>query len=404
MKMAVLKFGGTSVSSKSSREKVIEKILEKYDQGYKTLVVVSAMGRSGEPYATDTLMELVKPIAINNREMDLLLSCGEIISVIILANEILQKGYKVSILTANDAGIETDSNFGNAEIINIYTDNILEKIEKNNITIVAGFQGKTKEGEITTLGRGGSDITAIALAKALNSKYVEIFTDVDGIMTADPNIINNAKILKYMCYSEVYFLAKNGASIIHPKAIKIAQESNIPLIIRNTYSNSEGTYIGEINKEFIQNRNKLFNEKKITSLTYKKNKSQIIISSIDKDYNLGNLIEKIIQKNINLYIISIMQDKKVFTIDVQDENKLVSILKKEQIEFEIIQDCCKLSILGYRIDDNPKILAKIIKAFSKENINILQASDPYNTFSCLIKEKDINKALLALHEEFKLYA
>ncbi|NMA86557.1 MAG: aspartate kinase [Tissierellia bacterium] len=404
MKMAVLKFGGTSVSSKSSREKVIEKILEKYDQGYKTLVVVSAMGRSGEPYATDTLMELVKPIAINNREMDLLLSCGEIISVIILANEILQKGYKVSILTANDAGIETDSNFGNAEIINIYTDNILEKIEKNNITIVAGFQGKTKEGEITTLGRGGSDITAIALAKALNSKYVEIFTDVDGIMTADPNIINNAKILKYMCYSEVYFLAKNGASIIHPKAIKIAQESNIPLIIRNTYSNSEGTYIGEINKEFIQNRNKLFNEKKITSLTYKKNKSQIIISSIDKDYNLGNLIEKIIQKNINIDIISIMQDKKVFTIDVQDENKLVSILKKEQIEFEIIQDCCKLSILGYRIDDNPKILAKIIKAFSKENINILQASDPYNTFSCLIKEKDINKALLALHEEFKLYA
>lgn len=404
MKMAVLKFGGTSVSSKSSREKVIEKILEKYDQGYKTLVVVSAMGRSGEPYATDTLMELVKPIAINNREMDLLLSCGEIISVIILANEILQKGYKVSILTANDAGIETDSNFGNAEIINIYTDNILEKIEKNNITIVAGFQGKTKEGEITTLGRGGSDITAIALAKALNSKHVEIFTDVDGIMTADPNIINNAKILKYMCYSEVYFLAKNGASIIHPKAIKIAQESNIPLIIRNTYSNSEGTYIGEINKEFIQNRNKLFNEKKITSLTYKKNKSQIIISSIDKDYNLGNLIEKIIQKNINIDIISIMQDKKVFTIDVQDENKLVSILKKEQIEFEIIQDCCKLSILGYRIDDNPKILAKIIKAFSKENINILQASDPYNTFSCLIKEKDINKALLALHEEFKLYA
>ena len=404
MKMAVLKFGGTSVSSKSSREKVIEKILEKYDQGYKTLVVVSAMGRSGEPYATDTLMELVKPIAINNREMDLLLSCGEIISVIILANEILQKGYKVSILTANDAGIETDSNFGNAEIINIYTDNILEKIEKNNITIVAGFQGKTKEGEITTLGRGGSDITAIALAKALNSKHVEIFTDVDGIMTADPNIINDAKILKYMCYSEVYFLAKNGASIIHPKAIKIAQESNIPLIIRNTYSNSEGTYIGEINKEFIQNRNKLFNEKKITSLTYKKNKSQIIISSIDKDYNLGNLIEKIIQKNINIDIISIMQDKKVFTIDVQDENKLVSILKKEQIEFEIIQDCCKLSILGYRIDDNPKILAKIIKAFSKENINILQASDPYNTFSCLIKEKDINKALLALHEEFKLYA
>ena len=404
MKIAVLKFGGTSVSSKSSREKVIEKILEKYNQGYKILVVVSAMGRSGEPYATDTLMELIKPIAINNREIDLLLSCGEIISVIVLANEIMQKGYSISVLTAHNAGIETDSNFGNAEIVNIHPDNILKEIEKNKITIVAGFQGKTKDNEITTLGRGGSDITAIALAKALDSKCVEIFTDVDGIMTADPNIINNAKVLKYMYYSEVYFLAKNGANIIHPKAIKIAEESSIPLIIRNTYSNNEGTYIWKENEEFIQNRNNSFNNKEILSLTYKKNKSQITIPWKDKDYNLKKLMEAILQENISIDLISITHDKKIFTIDGEFENKLVSLLRENQIEFQIIKDCCKLSILGYKINDGSKILMKIIETLAKEKIKILQIFGPNDTFSCLIKGKDINKALLSLHEEFKLYA
>ncbi len=403
MKIAVLKFGGTSMSSESSREKVVEKIIEKYNQGYKTLVVVSAMGRIGDPYATDTLIEMINPGAVTNKERDLLLSCGEIISAVVLANHISLKGYRASVLTAYQAGIETDDNFGNAEIINVYPDRILKSLDENNITIVTGFQGKTKNGEITTLGRGGSDITAIALAKAVKSNHVEIFTDVDGIMTADPNMVADAKVLKNMCYSEVYYLAENGAKVIHPKAIEMAQEFDIPLIIKNTYSDNEGTYIKAMDAQFIHDRKKLFNKGIIISLTYKKNRAQLIITLEDSKRDLGSLIEKIALENINLDIINFLPSKKILTIDMRDKDKLVNLLEKENFDYEIIKNCCKLSILGYKIKDNPEIIARIIKALSSENISILQISDPNNTFSCLIKEEDTNKALAILHKEFKLH-
>lgn len=405
METIVQKFGGTSISSEESREKASAKIIEKYDMGYNVVVIVSAMGRKGEPYSTDTLLNLVNSKLISNKELDLLMSCGEIISSVVLGNHLSEKGYDIAILPGHQAGILTNNKFGDAEIIDIDPKNIIKHLNEKKIVIVPGFQGHNKEFETTTLGRGGSDISAVAIGKALNSKHVEIFTDVDGIMTADPTIVPDAKVLKNMGYSEVYQLAEDGAKVIHPRAVELAQQFNIPLIIKNTYSNNEGTSIEGINGHFGNNRGNLFDNKIITAITYKKDRIQITIPlNYDKDEaKIERVMDEITAQNISLDLITFLVEKKIFTISKQDKEKLVSIFEKEDLTYEIIENCCKISAIGYKMQGIPGVMAKIIKALSKENIQVLQTSDSHNTIWCLIKENDTEKALYALHKEFKLY-
>ena len=405
MKTIVQKFGGTSVSSKESRDKVSDKIIEKYNEGYRVVVVVSAMGRKGDPYATDTLLDLINPKIITNKEIDLLISCGEIISAVVLSNHLYERGLKAAVLTGSQAGILTNNNFGNAEIINVDSKNIMKYLDEYRIVIVAGFQGSNENGEVTTLGRGGSDISAVAIGSAIDCEQVEIFTDVDGIMTADPNIVPNAKVLKKMCYSEVYQLAEDGAKVIHPRAVEMAQQFNIPLIIKNTYSNSEGTSVEEVNVNFLNNRKELFNEKIVTAITYKKGRVQIIISLNDDEdeYKIDKLMEEITSNHISLDLINFLVDKKIFTISKEDKEKITTILEREDLDYKIIENCCKISAIGYKMRGVPGVMARIVKALSRENIKILQTSDSYNTIWCLIKEEDTDKALTSLHKEFRLF-
>src|SRR5699024_8876213 len=275
MNIVVQKFGGTSLANDENREKVVEKIIEKYNKNYNIIVVVSAIGRAGNPYATDSLLDLVDKTFLDNREIDLLLSCGETISAVVLSNLLNKKGLKSKVFTGYQAGITTDENFGDAEITKIEPTKLIETLNKNEIAIVTGFQGMTTDKEITTLGRGGSDISAIALGKALSCESVEIYTDVDGVMTADPNIVPTAKVLETMCYSEVYQLAEDGAKVIHPKAIEIAQQYNVPVKIKNTFSNSSGTTIEEPDINYYNSRKKLYGNKIITAITYKKGRVQV---------------------------------------------------------------------------------------------------------------------------------
>lgn len=405
MKTIVQKFGGTSISSKESREKASNKIIEKHNMGYKMVVVVSAMGRKGDPYATDTLLDMINPKAITNKEIDMLISCGEIISAVVLASHLYEKGYKVAVLSGYQAGVLTDDNFGNAEIINVDSSNIIKYLNEDKIVIVAGFQGSNEYGEITTLGRGGSDISAVAIGKAVNCNHVEIFTNVDGIMTADPNMVSDAKVLKKMSYSEVYQLAENGAKVIHPRAVEMAQQFNIPLIIKNTYSDNEGTSIEKADVNFINNRKKLFSEKIINAITYKKGRVQVKVSLNDdkEKYKTNKLMDEITSNQISLDLINFLVDQKIFTINKEDIDKLVPILNREGFDYEIIENCCKISAIGYKMQGVPGVMARIIKALSKENIKVLQTSDSHNTIWCLVKEEDTEKALSALHKEFRLY-
>ena len=190
MKIVVQKFGGTSLATPEMRSKVVEKIINAKRGGFQPVVVVSAMGRKGDPYATDTLIDINTRICTNihPREMDLLMACGEIISAVVLTNTLKARGYDARAFTGGQAGIITDNNFTQAEILEIKPDRLLEAIKDGRIPVVAGFQGITQQGDFTTLGRGGSDVTAVALGEALSAYAVEIFSDVDGVMTADPKL------------------------------------------------------------------------------------------------------------------------------------------------------------------------------------------------------------------------
>jgi len=395
MNIIVQKFGGTSVANESSRKKVVKRIIEKVKNGCKVVVVVSAMGRKGDPYSTDSLIGLVEEKNIQKRELDLLMSCGEIISAAVLSSLISAEGYKNTVLTGYQAGIITDDNFGNADVIEVIPTRIFDALNKEDIVIVSGFQGATKDKEITTLGRGGSDTTALIIGEAIGCDFVEIYTDVEGIMTADPKLVPNAKLIKKICYSEVYQLAEEGAKIIHPKAVEIAKRSNIKVIIKNTCDDSSGTVIESLNTE---DENYVTNNI-ITAITYKKNRAQVSVY-IDKDEQLKKMLDLIAYKKISIDLINLLPEKKIFTIDEKDIFDIENILESIKFKYNIIKNCSKISIIGHKINGMPGVVARIIGALMNVNVSVLQSSDSHTTIWCLIKGEDTEKALNALHNEF----
>ncbi|NLF45695.1 MAG: aspartate kinase, partial [Syntrophomonadaceae bacterium] len=255
MKTIIQKFGGSSVASPELKKRIKEIIHSTKSQGYAVVTVVSAMGREKDPYATDTLINLIKEVNATPslEDLDLIMSCGELISGIILANYLNASGIKACYLSGEQAGIVTDSNFGNAHILYVNPQKIIECLENDIVPVVAGFQGADEKGHITTLGRGGSDTTASALGVALNAQMIDIFTDVDGVMTADPRIVENARVLDSITYNEICQLARDGAKVIHPRAVEIAMQCNIPIRVRSTLNNSAGTLVSIQNMDNSNN-------------------------------------------------------------------------------------------------------------------------------------------------------
>ncbi|SDY84854.1 aspartate kinase [Proteiniborus ethanoligenes] len=397
MSIIVQKFGGTLVASEKSRREVINRIIEKANNKHKLVVVVSAMGRNGDPYSTDSLINLIDEEYCKKRELDLLMSCGEIISATIISSILSANGYNNIVLTGAQAGILTDNNFGNANVISVIPQKLLDAIDKNNIVIVTGFQGATKDGDITTLGRGGSDTSALIIGEAIRCEYVEIYTDVEGIMTADPKIVPNAQLIDNMCYSEVYQLAEEGAKVIHPKAVEVAKRSNLKVIIKNTSINCKGTIIGFCNKSDEESSVK---ERLITAITYKRNRAQITVELDNNEEYLQKLLNIIAENNISIDLINILPEKKVFTIDEKHSMPMERILKEGNYKYKVINNCCKISIIGHKINGLPGVMAKIINALLSVNVSILQSSDSNTTIWCLVKDEDTEKSIYALHNEF----
>ncbi|AEF17307.1 aspartate kinase [Thermoanaerobacterium thermosulfurigenes] len=394
----VQKFGGTSVSTSERRNMAVSKVVDAIEQGFMPVVVVSAIGRSGDPYATDTLINFAKSIYKDTpkRELDILMSCGEIISSVIFSNVLMSKGYKSKVFTGGQAGIITDDNFGDAEIIRVEPQYLIDALNQNIIPVVAGFQGITVDGDITTLGRGGSDTTAALLGEALKAYAVEIYTDVDGIMTADPRIVSNAHILKRISYNEVFQLAEQGAKVIHPRAVEIAMRGNIPLVIKNTMSDSPGTIITQYNNVY---NNIYDSDNLVTGIANMNNRVQVIIelNRDDKD-----IFGKIAEAKISIDLINVFPDRKIFTISEADLSKLETLLKENDVKYAIKKNCSKVSIIGNRIRGVPGVMARIIKALSDNNIEIFQTADSHNTISCLVSQDKADIAVKVLHDEFKL--
>jgi len=394
MRIIVQKFGGTSVASVERRNMVIDKVICAIEQGYSPVVVVSAMGRKGDPYATDSLLSLIngKGCNVDKREADLLMSCGEIISAVVMAEAFAERGYKTRVLTGGNAGIITDDNFGNAGVINVEAEKVLKVLEQGLIPIVTGFQGMTEEGDFTTLGRGGSDVTGALLGKALNAEYVEIYTDVDGIMTADPNIVPNAKIIDRMDYREVFELAHQGAKVIHPRAVEYALEDNIPLIVKNTFSDTPGTVITNL----VEYEDNLF-----TGVTSMANKAMVIVNPNEVPEGGAEAVFKLLEKRkISIDIISESQDQKVFIVDSDAATEVENILKQLCAEYRIINNCSEIFLLGNKASGMEEIMSKLAETLEVSNVNVLQIATSHNAICCLVGEADNKKALNELHRAF----
>lgn len=399
MKIIIQKFGGTSVATHEARKEVLNKIIEAKNKGESPVVVVSAMGRMPSPYATDTLLNFVKQEAgaLADREYDLLLSCGEIISAVTITTMLQNQGYPAIALTGGQGGLITDNAHKKADLLYGKTESVKRYLEKEIIPVVAGFQGMTIEGEVTTLGRGGSDTTAAMLGGLLEADRIEIFTDVDGIMTADPRICEQAHIIPAITYNEVFQMADSGAKVIHPRAVEYAMRANIPLVIRNTFSNAEGTYIVQSVKGIT---NGIKESKVLTGVAHRLGRIQFTI--MEKNNEEKDLLECVAEQQISIDLINIFPTYKVFTIDQEDQLKLEQLLQKYHYEYTLLKGCCKVTAIGERMTGVPGVMSRIMKAFHKEGVEVLQTADSLTTIGCLIKEEHVSKAITALHQEFKL--
>ena len=399
MEIVIQKFGGTSVASDELREKVFDIVNQKKKDGFLPVVVVSAIGRKGAPYATDTLINFAneKNIDINSRELDLIMSCGEIISAVVLTSLFQSKGVKSITLTGAQAGIITSNQYGSAQIIKVVPDRIKELLREGIIPIVTGFQGINEMGDITTLGRGGSDTTASALGMALKAKSVEIYTDVDGIMTADPKMVPNAKVLSQISYHEVFQMAEQGAKVIHPQSVYLAMESNVPVIIKNTLSKAPGTVI--TNSQYNLEGAKP-GEKIITGVAYIPNRAQVTIET--STVSDVEIFDTLADNNISIDLINIFHDRKVFTINEYEVPKFEKLFEEKKIKYTIVDKCAKVTIIGNRMRGVPGVMDKIVNALAKHNIEILQTADSHTTISCLVKSEHTAKAVCAIHDEFKM--
>ena len=396
MKILIQKFGGTSVSTPDKRVCVLNKVKEAIKNGYMPVVVVSAIGRKGDPYATDTLLSLIgeNKTHLANQEKDLLMCCGEIISSVVLSELFSKEGIKCRVLTGGQAGILTDNNFSNADVLKVDAVKVYDLLMEGTVPIVTGFQGVTKNGEFTTLGRGGSDTTATLLGEALNAEAIEIFTDVDGIMTADPRIVEEAKVIDKISYSEVFQLADHGAKVIHPRAVSYAMKGNIPIYIKNTMSNANGT--------MISSSDEMNNTHIITGITHMPLRTQISIRFEEDTPSSNDLFTVLADEGISIDLINVFPQYKAFTIDDSDTDKVKAILDKLCPDYSIIRNCSKVSVIGSGMKGIPGVMSKILKALSIENIKVLQTADSHMTIWCLVEEHNTKKAINILHKTFNL--
>jgi aspartate kinase len=405
MRIIVQKFGGTSVATPEARKLAVKKIANAYKEGYHPVVVVSAMGRKGESYATDTLIDLARNAYrdIAGRELDQIMYCGEMISAVIMAGTLQSAGMDAVMLTGGQAGIVTDNHFNNARILKIDPNYILNLLKAGKIPVICGFQGISTDNEFTTLGRGGSDTTAAALGAALPADLIEIYTDVDGIMTADPRIVSKARILKHISYGEVCQLAHQGAKVIHPRAVEFAMQKNIPLVVKSTFSDAPGTLITNIVKEDM-GASPVVTDRIATGVTFINNIAQIKINlQTTSGSNISFAIFKsMADNNISVDLINVHPGQIMFTVSQDLAGKATEKLQELGYTVQTTKDCAKVSVVGGGITDVPGVMANFIEALAKNNIPILQTVDSHTSISVLIKNADVHSAVTALHEQFNL--
>ena len=401
MGIIVQKFGGSSVADAQRVRNVANRVVDAYREGNSVVVVVSAQGDT-----TDDLIEKAHEINENpsKREMDMLLATGEQISISLLAMAIEKIGAPVISLTGWQAGFVTNSNSGNARIDRIDTERILSELDKKKIVIVAGFQGLDKYDDITTLGRGGSDTSAVAIAAAIHADKCEIYTDVDGVYTADPRIVKNAKKLDEITYDEMLELASLGANVLHNRSVEMAKKYGVKLEVKSSFEKIDGTIV----KEAVTVEKML-----IRGIARDNDVARIAIIGLEDKPGIAFKVFSLLAKNnINVDVIlqSIGRDNKKdisFTVTKDHLDAALKLLEEEKnsLCYENIthrEDISKVSIVGAGMVNNPGVAAKMFEALYDAGINIHMISTSETKVSVLINVKNAERAVQAIHEKFNI--
>ena len=399
MSLIVQKFGGTSVSNPESLKTVANKIIECKEDGNEVVVVVSAMGSS-----TDELIDLAGELSEtpSPREMDMLLSAGERITMSLLAMHLNNLGYESFSLTGSQAGITTTSRHGMAEIEDISGERVKEGIEDGKIVIVAGFQGVNKETkEITTLGRGGSDATAVALAAALDAEKCEIYTDVEGVFTADPRIVEKAKLIKEITYDEMLEMASSGAKVLMARSVEFGRRYNVPIIVKPTFSIGEGTIVKDNVMEQAIVSGVTHNDKEIKFTLFGVPDQPGIAGKVFGPLSEAGVIVDMIVQNVS-------KDSKTdisFTSPSEQKNDVETILDNLSSELnaegsDSDSDIARVSLIGAGMKAESGIASKMFSILGKNKINIAMISTSPIRISCVVSKSDMQKAIDSLHEEF----
>ena len=399
--LIVKKFGGTSVANKERIYNVARRCIEDYKKGHSVVVVLSAMGDT-----TDDLLALANDINpnANKRELDMLLTTGEQVSVSLMAMAMHAMDVPAVSLNAFQVGMNCTSRYGNARFKRIDTDRINHELDSRKIVIVTGFQGITKYDDYATLGRGGSDTTAVALAAVLHADLCEIYTDVDGVYTADPRIVPNARKLSEITYDEMLELATAGAKVLHNRSVEMAKKYSVPMVVRSSLNESEGTVVKEVVK---------MEKMLITGVAADKNTARISVIGVEDRPGIAfKIFNKLAKNNINVDIIlqSVGRDGTrdiSFTVSQDDLKDALAILEenKEPLTIKNIthnEGVAKVSIVGAGMMTNPGVASKLFEALFNYGININMISTSEIRITVLVEESEIDKAVRAIHEKFDL--
>ncbi len=401
--MIVLKFGGTSVKT-AARIKNVASITAKAAENDAVVVVVSAMGDT-----TDYLVKLGQQISRspNKRELDMLLATGEQISIALVAMALTEIGKKAISMTGAQLGIMTESVHTTARIVDIKTEGIRRYLDEGYIVVAAGFQGITPEGNITTLGRGGSDTTAVALAAAIGARVCDIYTDVSGVFTADPNAVPTARLLKEVAYEEMLELARVGAQVLHPRAVELARKHKLPVRVRNTFDpDAEGTILRGAEEMEIY--------RPVSGVTVDRHQARVAVLKLpDKPGVAGEIFTALAEHHIcvDMIIQAFHRDLSVnditFTIKRDDLETVQKVMEEvaARVGAEGVladADVAKISIVGAKLMDTPDVASRMFAELGKQGINIKMISSSDIRISCAISDNDAEKAVRAVHDLFHL--
>ncbi len=397
--LIVKKFGGSSVADAERIENVAERCIEDYRKGHQIVVVLSAMGKT-----TDALLNKAQTINPNppKRELDMLLATGEQTSVALMAMCMAGKGVPAISLNAYQVAMHTTSRYGNARFKRIDTERISNELDSGRIVIVTGFQGVNRRDDLTTWGRGGSDTTAVALAAALRADACEIYTDVEGVYTADPRIVSNAKKMKEITYDEMLELASLGAKVLHNRSVELAKKYGVQLVVRSSLNREEGTIVKEVtNVEGML----------VSGVAVDKNASRIAVLGVKNEPGIAfRIFDLLAQRNINVDVIlqSIGRDNTKdisFTVDKDHAREAAEILRENQKRLTIQtikeeKDVAKLSVVGAGMQSNAGVAAKMFEALYDVGVNIRMIATSEIRITVLINLEDVDVAMRAVHDKF----